>query len=130
MYDDNQRTCHKHGGFLPEPRDEGENLFLDSLGSNMFALGMTDKVSEGQWVWESDGSSVNWTSWQTYANGASQPSGGVRENCAMMFRTWQSSEAGHRSEGWNDYPCRHADYKYLPKSLVCQRNPGEFGECA
>ena len=63
VYEDNQRACHDLGGFLPEPRYEVENQFLDNLQTDTFALGMTDRDVEGQWVWDSDGSPVIWTGW-------------------------------------------------------------------
>ena len=129
VYDVNKQTCHNLGAFLPEPRDELENQFLDLLGADTFLLGLTDKVTEGQWVWDSDGSPVTWGSWITWANGGSEPDGGVQQNCMVMARNWQSNEGGHRSEGWMDTNCQSPEiYRDIPKSLVCQR--GEFGNCA
>ena len=51
---------------LLEPRDEGENNFLDSLNTDNFGPGMNGKVVDGQWVWESDGSPVTWFHWAEY----------------------------------------------------------------
>ena len=127
VYDDNKQACHDLGGFLPEPRDERENQFLDSLCTDMFQLGLTDRDVEGQWVWDSDGSLVTWESWIW-----NEPDGGLNENCMVMARTWQTSKAGHRSEGWIDVLCQSEleYYTNFPKNLICQRNPGEFRDCA
>ena len=46
-YDINEAQCAAIGMFLPEPRDEQENDFLDSLNPYMFVLGM--KLQTGQW---------------------------------------------------------------------------------
>ena len=97
----------------------------------MFALGLTDKVSGGQWVWESDGSPVRWASWIRWADGVREPNEGTSANCVLMARTSFTSNGGHRSDGWLDYSCQSTvNYKDLPTSLVCQRNPGEFVDCA
>ena len=131
VHDDNQQMCQDLGGFLPEPRDEKENQFLDSLDADTFLLGLTDKVSEGHWVWDSDGSPVSWASWLMSLNGIKEPDGGLQQNCVAMIRKWQSHKPGHRSEGWFDIYCpSYEDLKNIPTSLVCQRNPGEFADCA
>ena len=55
---------------MPEPRDEQENLFIDSLGSEMLMLGINDEAVEGTWVFDSDGSPVDWSKpwiqWRDY----------------------------------------------------------------
>ena len=125
VYDDLQQVCHNHGGFLPEPRDEAENQFLDSLGTEMFTLGMTDRDVEGQWVWDSDGSPVTWKTWVHWTDYGSIPNGGTGKNCALMLRHLQSEWRGHRTDGWADYSCTSdSALKTLPKSLICQKNPG------
>ena len=45
-HDQVQQQCHIHGGFLPEPRDEKDNQFLDSLDTDTFLLGLTDSAVE------------------------------------------------------------------------------------
>ena len=97
VYDVNKQACQNLGGFLPEPRDEAENQFLDSLGSDMFTLGMTDRVVEGQWVWESDGSPVTWTGWVRLGTNDPEP--------VIVLRRLNSHYAGHRTDGWADIPC-------------------------
>ena len=124
-YNDNQQVCHNHGGFLPEPRDERENQFLASLDANMFLLGATDKLVEGQWVWDSDGSPVTWKNWVSWTGSYSEPNGKGGENCVVMLQQYAKDRAGYRSEGWADIGC-HALYSSVPTSVVCQRDPGEL----
>ena len=125
VYDVIQQVCHNHGGFLPEPRDEAENTFLDSLGTEMFTLGMTDRDVEGQWVWDSDGSLVTWTKWVQYTGSKPSPNGGDVENCALMMRNFNSQADGHTSDSWGDYRCGSTSFwNSKPISLVCQKNPG------
>ena len=131
VYDVNKQACQNLGGFLPEPRDEAENQFLDSLGSHSFMLGLNDKVTEGQWVWDSDGSPVTWKNFIRWSDGDQEPNGGQPEYCVFMLRQYVSSRGGHRTDGWVDYDCKsYASIRAAPTSLVCQRNPGEFADCA
>ena len=124
-HDDNQQVCHNHGGFLPEPRDEGENQFLDSLDTEMFLLGMTDRDVEGQWIWQTDGSIVTWFRWVQWTDRSQPPNGGSQQNCALMLRGQGSEFSGHTTDSWADYTCGSDNYfRSRPKSLVCQRNPG------
>ena len=59
-HDINQEICRTVGGHLPEPRDEGENLFLSRLGADRrFVLGMKeDKGIKPKYSFDSDGSPV------------------------------------------------------------------------
>ena len=129
VYDVIQQVCHNHGGFLPEPRDEAENQFLDSLGTDMFMLGMTDRDVEGQWVWDSDGSPVTWKSWVKWSDprAATVPNGGRVENCALMLRQSKSESGGHRSDGWRDADCNSDPHIVVqPISLICEKHPGKL----
>ena len=127
MYENNRQVCHNHGGFLPEPRDEGDNQFLDSLDADTFTLGMTDRDVEGQWVWESDGSPVTWfrwVKWNDQSKNARAPNGGLAEQCAVMRRQVESrTRVG--PDGWEDYPCASRSYfRSQPTNLICQRKSG------
>ena len=48
-HDSYQQKCELEGGKLPEPRDQTDNNFLDSLDTDAFVLGIK-KQAEGQWV--------------------------------------------------------------------------------
>ena len=125
-HDINQETCRNIGAHLPEPRDEQENLFLDSLGSDTFVLGITDEAVEGQWVFESDGSPLTWFSWMHYTHYPERPNSGRNGNCAVMTRRTEDHLSGHRSQDWNDFSCNSNPYlEELPKSLICQKYTGE-----
>ena len=125
VYEDNKQACQGLGGFLPEPRNEQENQFLDSLGADTFVLGITDIDVEGQFVYDSDGSPVTWAQWVQWVDDDPAPNGGTRENCVFMIREVRMDEAGYRSDGWGDYKCGSTQlYRDRPSSLVCQRNSG------
>ena len=112
-HDINQKTCKKYNGHLPEPKNEHDNLFLNSLGTETFLLGINDKRVDGQWVFDSDGSIVTWDSWfvDVKRNG----------NCAFMARNYYS----HRPQDWDKIPCTSTAYDALPKALICQKHTGE-----
>ena len=76
---------------LPEPRSLEENNFLANFlsGNGWLFLGMTDRVEEDKWIWESDGTEVTWTHWLS-----GQPGGGTAENCAFIYHN-----------RWVDYTC-------------------------
>ena len=112
VYDDNQQVCQDLGGFLPEPRDERENQFLFSLDAETFSLGMTDRLQEGEWLWDSDGQPVTWTKWIS-----KEPNGKNRENCVAV---WTDGE-------WQDVSClSNHNIRARSTRLICQRNPGEW----
>ena len=125
VYEDNKQACQGLGGFLPEPRNEQENQFLDSLGADTFVLGITDKLVEGQFVYDSDGSPVSWAAWVQWVDYNVEPSGHRTENCVFMVREVRTDDAGYRSDGWADYICGStSSQRSRPSSLVCQRDPG------
>ena len=120
MFHDRYRhLCDDQGGKLPEPRNEKENDFLDSLNTEMFVLGINDKVVEGTWVFDSDNSKVRWTKWARYD---SIPNEGRDGNCAFMTRNYRSQELLHTKDAWSDYPCADTFYNNIPHQLVCERN--------
>ena len=120
VHDHLQQVCHSHGGMLPEPRSEGENQFLDSLGSDMFPLGMTDRDVEGRWIWDSDQSNVTWTKW---APSTKKYRGRTGFDCALMIRRYTDGKRRPDAGKWSVILC---DWKIKnrPASLVCQRQSG------
>ena len=64
-------------------------------------VGLTHKVNEGKWVWDSDGSETQYTFWD-----ASQPNGGI-EDCALM-----KSSSGK----WHDGNCVEEEF-----FAICQK---------
>ena len=122
-HDVNQEKCKEMGGYLPEPRDELENKFLDSLGSEMFLLGINDEKDEGQWVYNTDGSALYFFSWVNWTRYPDPPREGRDGNCATMLRNQGTTNAGHRSQDWSDRNCESDSWlESRPKSLVCERH--------
>ena len=122
-HDVNQATCSNIGGHLPEPKDEQENLFLDSLGSDKFVMGI--KQVQDEWVFVTDGSPVTWKSWVSWRDYPDPPRGGSF-HCVAMLRTHGTTWVGSRSQDWFDLPCESSSYlDNLPTSLVCQKYRGE-----
>ena len=108
-----QQKCQNKWGFLPEPRNEHENKFLDSLGTEIFALGMRKNGS--QWTWVSDGTAVGFTSWLNVNE---------QDGCAVMLRNKYNEFYWWRSDGWASYPCLQLHTFENKKSLICQHNRG------
>ena len=127
IHDHLQQVCHHHGGRLPEPRTQLENTFLNDLATGAFLLGMSDTATQGRWVWDSDGSEVNWQNWINWSYYGSEPNGGRSENCVVVAQQLWNNMAGHKTDGWVDVPC-HSDLYTgsKPTSVICERNPGLF----
>ena len=116
-HDDNLDKCLQHGGILPEPRSQEENEFLNSLNSDLFVLGMSDRDTEDTWVWDSDVTPVVWQNWQS-----DDPGGGPGENCAVMLRNYGNSGAL-----WGDVAClSHVYMDAKDKQLICQKSKGKL----
>ena len=67
-------------------------------------VALTDKVNEGKWVWDSDGSEAQYTFWDV-----DQPNGGSVEDCAMMC----NASLGK----WHDVRCN----SIIPYFAICQK---------
>ena len=126
IHDQLQKKCQIYGGYLPEPKDEKENTFLKDLGTGTFILGMTDKATDGQWVWESDGSLVDWTKWIEWANLLNEPNGGTAENCVAFAQQLWKGMTGHATDGWADINCTSDSWARSTKSLICEKERGLF----
>ena len=117
-FSESQTMCTELGGYLPEPRDELENNFLDSLTYNIFFLGMTDSVVEGDWRWRTDFTQVTWKNWVHWTNYADPPNGGTKENCAMMLKQINKGMEGHSTKAWADFVCSK---RIDEMSVVCEK---------
>lgn len=87
-------TMQNEGGILAEPRSSDEDTALISeYGSVNYWMGMNDKVSEGTFVYESDGASLVYTNWHV-----SMPDDGLfgGEDCVQYALAYSP---------WNDIPC-------------------------
>ena len=111
-YADAQTSCHRIGGMLPEPRNSSENDFLNTMGTpGWFFLGLTDRETESQWQWESDGSTVVWSLWET-----GNPKGGRHENCATQIVA--PSDAS-RNKKWGSMYCEH--HASVRIQVICEK---------
>ena len=119
-----RQQCNNFGGFLPEPKDELENNYLDSLTkdvSDMFYLGLRDQRDEGQWLWETDRSEVMWMNWAEFTGEGevNPPNGGRTKNCAVMLKNANNDKSGHSSKAWGDRKCAGKTV-----SVVCEQGKG------
>ena len=114
-HDRYQDLCQNLGGKLPEPRNEKENKFLETLtthpleklDTSNFVLGINDKEVEGQWVFDSDNSQVTWFDW---AENGGIPKDRTPYNCVFM------------NLDWRDYKCESSPiFDAQRKHLVCER---------
>ena len=114
--------CKRHGAKLPEPHNEEENDFLDSLNTEMFVLGINDKEVVGQWRFDSDNSPVTWFNW---AQKDGIPNRWPNANCAHMLRNVGDNNhwSGYSKKSWSNYICESVPfYDTKRKQLVCERD--------
>ena len=107
IHDESQQMCAKHGAMLPEPRSRTENEFLKTLTSaDLFLLGMNDRKEEGSWVWDSDGTPVVFTDWET-----GEPNNLGVEHCGVMiYGRWFDMRCGD-----------HPGLMTYTRVLICQQ---------
>ena len=123
IYDVIKQVCDNHGGHMAEPRDVLENKFLNALGTGAFMLGMTDTATDGQWVWDSDGSSVGWQNWLSWG----EPNGGENENCVVFAKQLWDNMRGHEIDAWADVRCDWDGYiRSKTVNVICERRTGLF----
>ena len=96
-----KKFCQSKGAILPEPRTESmRNLMRQSEDfPYYFWLGLTDIANEGQYVWESDNSTVSDFDWKE-----GFPLGGKDHNCVLRSST-----------GWRDLDCSRPCYIFCQK---------------
>ena len=111
-FEDANNFCTGGGGILYEPRNTTiyTNVlnYASSEGIVNFWLGIHDKANEGVFVYESDGTNIQWSDWNVHE--PNNWNGVTGEHCVEML--WNGK--------WNDIAC---DAK---KSFICIRdfNPG------
>ena len=107
--------CAGLGGYLPEPRDEIQNNFLDKVTAtaNMFYLGVTDRSAKGNWMWETDDALVTWKNWVTVKDNQGE---GFDAQCAVMIKK-KGATQGLTSKAWLGHACTETG---KDMSLVCE----------
>jgi len=85
-------ACQDRGMHVASVHSQLEHDFIYGLSyDGHLWIGMTDVVSEGDFVW-SDGSAVDYTNWHS-----GQPGGGDVENCGFISGGWDGD--------WDDNRC-------------------------
>ncbi|XP_060589914.1 perlucin-like [Ruditapes philippinarum] len=97
-----QTFCSHYSAHLvtKETAEEGTFIksYLTDLKDPYHWIGLTDEIIEGEWKWQSNDSTSNYTDWYP-----GQPDGLKGANCACIF--------GNRCYQWLDVPCTS---KYRP----------------
>ena len=98
-------ACCLDGGKLYEPKDENNfhEVMSHARGFGDIWLGINDKLVEGQFVYESDNTPIDWSKW---VSGESTEAN--MEDCVS---------ADTNSYGWYDQSCDNITNYY-----VCERN--------
>ncbi|XP_066283099.1 uncharacterized protein [Branchiostoma lanceolatum] len=108
-YDEARERCAADGGMLALPKDNATNAFLvnlrDGTGNRWF--GMTDRIKEGQWVFE-DGQNLATTGYSNWYPG--EPNNkDRRQHCAAIWETVST---------WADLRCSST------RGFICQIDQG------
>ena len=112
-----------------------------NLGGDWAWIGLSDRVSEGNWVWETGGQVPSDVAAKAHWNqGGGEPNGQTDENCAAMSGTWgrfddrwcqgtrsfvceqiydQAKYTCHMDQKWQAAPQR----KYSEHSCYCKKIP-------
>jgi len=100
-FDDASETCSTLGGKLYEPKTEAINYEIATEANKVIFngeshwIGINDKETEGTWVYNSDGQTIEWSNWRS-----GEPDDGSNSNCVT---TWGSSSD---TKGfWSSDPC-------------------------
>lgn len=93
-FDDAHAFCLARGADLVVVESEDENAFLAGSGLPAFWIGLSDRKTEGTFLWV-DGSTPKLTFW----NEGEPNDSGDGEDCGAMLT------AGEQAGNWNDYAC-------------------------
>ncbi|KAI8487848.1 Multivesicular body subunit 12B [Branchiostoma belcheri] len=108
-YDLASERCAADGGLLAMPTDSETNTFIANLRDETQHrwFGMTDRISEGQWVFE-DGQNLAMTGYSNWNPG--EPNNKKRQQHCAGFVLGKST--------WDDMKCSNT------KGFICQIDPG------
>lgn len=108
---DARTACAGLGAHLAILSTQAIDAVAETLvGTHDTFIGLTDEVTEGQFVWV-DGTLLGFSNWET--GEPNNGNGGTAEDCAVI--------AGARpAKGWDDRPCAPVSTAGL-YSVLCQR---------
>jgi len=110
-YDEAYDFCKRETGYLAEPRSASQTEEINQLLSSdsSYWIGLTDRETEGLFIWNSDGANC-----ESYHNwGGDNPNDYNNEDCTMI--------ANFLDMQWNDEPCSRDAEVYGPIHAVCQK---------
>ncbi|KAG7177914.1 macrophage mannose receptor 1-like isoform X1 [Homarus americanus] len=109
-------VCQDLGGELVDLHDANllayivEHLYETGRSDVSYWVGATDQAVEGQWNWLTGAPvHMNTPLWGDLKDGVQQPTGGAKENCAVLLK--------------EDYYFMHDASCSNPHSLICQQTP-------
>ena len=76
----------------------------------MAYLGLSDEANEGQFLWESDYSKLDYSNWD-----AGEPSNKINEDCVLLY-------GGTQELKWNDFKCEKNDQDGIKVYALCQNS--------
>lgn len=114
-YFDGVKQCERAGGVIAKITNDEENERAIELinGRNVW-IGLTDRNQEGKWLWESDGSGVEFFDWAI-----GQPDNALEnEDCAISWNEhWADIQCGNNPWGISVVQtlCMYEDVKFAKK---------------
>ena len=88
---------------------------------------MTDRKEEGNWLWESDQTPVEWANWGRWKDEryGQEPNGGNEQNCGVLMHPNPNMVVGKSVAIWGDKACVTSLGAKCIK-LICQRVVGKL----
>merc|ERR1712156_1067151 len=104
--------CQRESGYLAEPRSASQTEEINQLLSSdsNYWIGLTDKETEGVFIWNSDG--VNCESYDNWASGQPDDCHG-NEDCGLIAGGWAYE--------WDDEVCEMEEWENGPFYALCQK---------
>lgn len=104
--------CAIQGGSLAEPRSSTQTEYINSFinPDYHYWIGLSDLVQEGHFVWESDGTTVEYSNWYE-----GEPNSHGNEDCVILYASFGMQ--------WADDDCPGNTCSGIPTHVLCQKSP-------